>query len=103
MNIDNKETVVTDTFITTDEELDSSTIENINDDTKEEKIESTEELTNEENPTVADNQDEAINEKATSFSSDDGLFAELPPCAKVGLGVIGLATLGCLAYKMLED
>lgn len=40
-------------------------------------------------------------EDDTTESNDSGFFSEIPTCAKVGLGVLGLA-LGCIAYKVYD-
>lgn len=37
----------------------------------------------------------------TTETTDSGFFGEIPTCAKVGLGVLGLA-LGCIAYKVYD-
>ena len=47
-------------------------------------------------------EDEITDEEYESLSNiENGFFSEIPTCAKVGLGVLGLA-LGCIAYKVYD-
>lgn len=46
-------------------------------------------------------EDEITDEEYDTTTNDSGFFSEIPTCAKVGLGVLGLA-LGCIAYKVYD-
>lgn len=111
--------VVTDenSSVRTDETLNTMEIEN-DEATVDETIESSstvESINKEDNFTTEDTQDETVNDteaeatnetgKAETTTEYDvgGFLPEIPTCAKVGIGLIGLATLGCVAYKMLGE
>lgn len=95
MEIENDEATV-------EETIESSSTESIN---KEDNYSSTEDTQDE---TVNDTEAEATNEanKTESTTTEygvGGFLTDIPTCAKVGIGLIGLATLGCVAYKMFEE